>query len=92
MNLYDHIGDASSSLRGSTSSFLSCLCVFRYFLCNIELQSRLIAHLFSKESKMNSLAIKQDPKYEEDFEDYFCEEEMKVCFVYLKCEDIINFR
>ena len=40
-----------------------------------------LADLFSEESKMDSLMIKQEPKCEEDFEDYFCEEEMKVCFV-----------
>ena len=41
----------------------------------------VLADLFSEESKMDSLMIKQEPKCEEDFEDYFCEEEMKVCFV-----------
>ena len=30
---------------------------------------------------MDSIIIKQEPKYEEDFEDFFCEEEMKVCSV-----------
>ena len=30
---------------------------------------------------MDSVIIKQEPKYEEDFEDFFCEEEMKVCSV-----------
>ena len=32
---------------------------------------------------MDSIIIKQEPKYEEDFEDFFHEEEMKVCSVYL---------
>ena len=33
---------------------------------------------------MDSVTIKQEPKCEEDFEDFFCEEEMKVCLLYIK--------
>ena len=32
---------------------------------------------------MDYLTIKQEPKCEEDIEDFFCEEEIKVCLVYL---------
>ena len=34
---------------------------------------------------MDSVSIKQEPKCEEDFEDFFCEEETKVCLLsYIK--------
>ena len=33
---------------------------------------------------MDSIIIKQEPKCEEDFEDFSCEEEIKVCLIYIK--------
>ena len=46
---------------------------------NIQLQSEFVTDLFPKESKMDSLIIKQEPNCEEDIGDFFCEEEIKVC-------------
>ena len=45
---------------------------------NKRLKSEFVADLISKESKMDSIIIKQEPKYEDDFKDIFCEVELKV--------------
>ena len=39
---------------------------------------------------MNSLNTKNEPKCDDDFEDFFCEEEMKVCLVYLKAIEALS--
>ena len=43
MHLYDDIGDASSSLRGSTSSF-SILCIAITYIPNVLLLSNMLAY------------------------------------------------
>ena len=41
---------------------------------------------------MDSLVIKHEPQCEDNFEDFFCEEEMKVCFVTKYYCDIVTLK
>ena len=45
-------------------------------------------HLLSKKSDMNSLIMKPEPMSDDDFEGFFCDEEMKVCLLFSILENI----